>query len=321
VQRRLRDTPGVTVLIYEQTCAAEKRRRRKKQELADPPKRLFINDAVCEGCGDCGVQSNCVAVLPHETPLGRKRHIDQSACNKDYRCAKGFCPSFVGVTGGRPRKHSGLLDARRDTFLQRVQALPLPAAHEVDRPLRPAGHRRRRHRRGDGRRAGHDGRAPAGPQRQRARLHGLCAEGRRGAVLRAPGPPTPADLHPVRIDAQQADAVLACDLVVAASPDALQTVRHGRTRILANEHPIPVADSVRKPDAELHSAELLAKLHFAAGADRVQTFDAQALAQDFLGDTVAANVVALGCAWQRAWCRCHWPRCNARSSSTAWRCR
>jgi indolepyruvate ferredoxin oxidoreductase len=106
-------------------------------------------------------------------------------------------------------------------------------------------------------------------------------------------------LHQVRIDAQQADAVLACDLVVAASPDALQTVRHGRTRILANTHGIPVAESVRKPDADLHAADLLAKLHFAAGADRVQTFDAQALAQDFLGDTLTANIVALGFAWQR----------------------
>jgi indolepyruvate ferredoxin oxidoreductase len=97
VQRRLREMAGVTVLIYEQTCAAEKRRRRKKGELADPPKRLFINDAVCEGCGDCTVQSNCVAVLPQETPMGRKRKIDQTSCNKDYSCAKGFCPSFVGV--------------------------------------------------------------------------------------------------------------------------------------------------------------------------------------------------------------------------------
>ncbi len=298
VQRRLRDTPGVTVLIYEQTCAAEKRRRRKKQELADPPKRLFINDAVCEGCGDCGVQSNCVAVLPHETPLGRKRHIDQSACNKDYRCAKGFCPSFVGVTGGRPRRHSGLLDAHRDTFMQRVRTLPPPPAHEWTGPydLLVTG-------------VGGTGVVTVGALvTMAAHLQGHSASvldfmgfaQKGGAVLSFVRlARDAADLHPVRIDAQQADAVLACDLVVAASPDALLTVRHGRSRILANEHPIPVADSVRKPDTELHSAELLAKLHFAAGADRVQTFDAQALAQDFLGDTVAANVVALGCAWQQ----------------------
>jgi indolepyruvate ferredoxin oxidoreductase len=129
VQRRLREVPGVTVLIYEQTCAAEKRRRRKKGELVDPPKRLLINEAVCEGCGDCTVQSNCVAVLPVETALGRKRKIDQTACNKDYSCEKGFCPSFVGVTGGKLRKKSGALSAGKEAFLARVAALPLPDVH------------------------------------------------------------------------------------------------------------------------------------------------------------------------------------------------
>ena len=134
MQRRLREMPGVTVLIYEQTCAAEKRRRRKKGELADPAKRLFINEAVCEGCGDCGVQSNCVAVLPHETPFGRKRKIDQTSCNKDYSCAKGFCPSFVGVSGGRLRKKSGALAAGTDAFLQHVARCRVPPPMSGPRP-------------------------------------------------------------------------------------------------------------------------------------------------------------------------------------------
>jgi indolepyruvate ferredoxin oxidoreductase len=103
IQRELRQIEGVSILIYDQTCAAEKRRRRKKKEFPDPDKRLFINDAVCEGCGDCGVQSNCTSILPLETSTGRKRTIDQSSCNKDYSCVNGFCPSFVTVKGGKPR--------------------------------------------------------------------------------------------------------------------------------------------------------------------------------------------------------------------------
>src|SRR5690606_6068190 len=104
VQKELRDTPGVTVLLYDQTCAAEKRRRRKRGRYPDPPKRVFINELVCEGCGDCSVQSNCVSVVPVETEFGRKRAIDQSSCNKDFSCVNGFCPSFVTVHGGSIRK-------------------------------------------------------------------------------------------------------------------------------------------------------------------------------------------------------------------------
>src|SRR6185295_3435705 len=104
LQRKLRDTKGVSAILYAQPCAAEKRRRRKRKELVDPPKRVVINEEVCEGCGDCGVQSNCVSILPLETPLGRKRKIDQNSCNKDYSCVKGFCPSFVTVEGGTLRK-------------------------------------------------------------------------------------------------------------------------------------------------------------------------------------------------------------------------
>jgi indolepyruvate ferredoxin oxidoreductase len=298
VQRRLRETPGVTVLIYEQTCAAEKRRRRKKGELAEPAERLFINERVCEGCGDCGVQSNCVAVLPHETAFGRKRRIDQTACNKDYSCAKGFCPSFVSVSGGRPRRHSGILDRSHAVFEAEVAALPLPAAWDWTGPydLLVTG-------------VGGTGVVTIGA------LIAMAAhlDGRSASVLDFMGfaqkggsvlafvrlADRPERLNQVRIDAQQADAILACDLVVAASPEALQTVRRGRTRILANRHGTPVAESVRNPDADLRAADLLDKLTFAAGAGRVETFDAQQLALDFLGNTVNANVIALGWAWQR----------------------
>ncbi len=326
VQRELREVAGVTVLIYEQTCAAEKRRRRKQGKLPEPPKRLFIHDAVCEGCGDCTVQSNCVAVLPHETPQGRKRRIDQTACNKDYSCAKGFCPSFVGVTGATLKKRSGVLQVSprsqgtataprggaplsserpcdsgafaSTAFDARVAALPQPVAHAWTGPwdLLVTG-------------VGGTGVVTVGAVIAMA----AHLQGHRASVLDFMGfaqkggsvlsfvrlADTPERLNQVRIDTQQADALLACDLVVGASPDALQTVRHGRTRILANTHPVPVAESLRHPDASLQVPALLEKMRFAAGTERVETFDAQALAEEFLGDTVSSNILALGWAWQR----------------------
>ncbi|GAB3648253.1 indolepyruvate ferredoxin oxidoreductase family protein [Ramlibacter alkalitolerans] len=298
VQRELREIPGVTVLIYEQTCAAEKRRRRKKGELVDPARRLFINDRVCEGCGDCSVQSNCVAVQPLETPLGRKRRIDQSSCNKDYSCAKGFCPSFVGVLGGQPRKRAGVLGDGATHFMEQVEALPLPAPHTWSAPydLLVTG-------------VGGTGVVTIGA------LVAMAAhlEGKSASVLDFMGfaqkggsvlsfvrfADLPSRLNQVRIDTQQADALLACDLVVGASPEALATVRQGRTRVLANTHEVPVAESLRNPDASLKVPQLLDKLRFAAGADRVETLDAQALAEAFLGDAIFSNIIALGSAWQR----------------------
>ncbi len=298
VQRRLREMQGVTVLIYEQTCAAEKRRRRKKGELVEPTRRLFINDRVCEGCGDCSVQSNCVAVLPIETPLGRKRKIDQSACNKDYSCAKGFCPSFVGVLGGQPRKKAGALARRANDVARLVDSLPRPAPHEWTGPydLLFTG-------------VGGTGIVTVGA------LTAMAAhlEGKSASVLDFMGfaqkggsvlafvrmADTPARLNQVRIDTQQADALVACDAVVGASAEALQTVRHGRTRVLVNTHELPVAESLRNPDAQMKIPQLVEKLRFAAGDDRVETLDAQGLAEALLGDSILANMLALGYAWQR----------------------
>jgi indolepyruvate ferredoxin oxidoreductase len=299
VQRRLREMKGVTVLVYEQTCAAEKRRRRKKGELVDPARRLFINTQVCEGCGDCTVQSNCVAVLPIETPLGRKRKIDQSSCNKDYSCAQGFCPSFVGVVGGTLKKRPGVLagpGAAR--FATLVAKLPRPAPHAWTGPydLLVTG-------------VGGTGVITVGTViAMAAHLEGHSASvldftgfaQKGGSVLSFVRlAQDKAALNQVRIDAQQADAVLACDIVVAASADALQSVRRGRTRVLANTHEIPVAESLSNPDASLKVDALLEKIAFAAGAGQVETMDAQMLAEDFLGDSIVSNILAMGYAWQR----------------------
>jgi indolepyruvate ferredoxin oxidoreductase len=297
VQRRLREIAGVTILIYEQTCAAELRRRRKKGQLPDPSRRLFINEQVCEGCGDCSVQSNCIAVLPVETELGRKRKIDQSACNKDYSCAKGFCPSFVGVLGGQLRRKVGALEGGLDEFIRHIDALPRPAAHAWTGPydLLVTG-------------VGGTGVVTVGALiAMAAHLEGKSASvldfmgfaQKGGAVLSFVRlADIPSRLNQVRIDAQQADAILACDLVVAASADALQTVRRGRTRIVANTHEIPVAESLHNPDASLRKPQLVEKLRFASGAERLDTLDAQALSESFLGDSIASNVVCLGYAWQ-----------------------
>jgi indolepyruvate ferredoxin oxidoreductase len=243
------------------------------------------------------VQSNCVAVLPLETELGRKRKIDQSACNKDYSCAKGFCPSFVGVLGAQPRKKVGALAGDVDEFLRHLETLPRPTPHSWTGPydLLVTG-------------VGGTGVVTVGALiAMAAHLEGKSASildfmgfaQKGGAVLSFVRlADIPSRLNQVRIDAQQADAVLACDVVVAASPDALQTVRRGRTRIVANTHEIPVAESLHNPDATLRQPQLLEKLRFASGAQQLETLDAQALAESFLGDTIASNMVCLGYAWQ-----------------------
>ncbi|CAG4887726.1 indolepyruvate ferredoxin oxidoreductase family protein [Paraburkholderia gardini] len=305
VQRALRDIDGVTVLIYDQTCAAEKRRRRKKGEFPDPDKRLFINEAVCEGCGDCGVQSNCLSVEPLETTLGRKRRIDQSSCNKDYSCVNGFCPSFVTVVGGKLKKAAGnAFDPA--ALARRVDALPIPATHLDAAPydILVTG-------------VGGTGVVTVGALiSMAAHLEGKSASvldfmgfaQKGGAVLSFVRFAARDEwLNQVRIDTQQADVLLACDMVVGASSDALQTVRHGRTRIVVNTHAIPNATFVQNPDANLHTDALIDKMRHAAGGSKeaspgveeyLSMCDAQLLAGRFLGDTIGANILMLGFAWQ-----------------------
>ena len=297
VQRELREIAGVTVLIYDQTCAAEKRRRRKKNAFPDPPQRVFINEAVCEGCGDCGVQSNCLAVIPVETDWGRKRQIDQTACNKDFSCINGFCPSFVTVHGAAVRKREGSAFTS-DDLAREIAMITSPPAWHWTGPfdLLVTG-------------VGGTGVVTVGAlvamaahleSKQASVLDftGFAQKG--GAVLSYIRIALTADaLNQVRIDTQQADCLLACDLVVGASNDALQTVKRERTAIIANTHTLATANFVLDPHATLHAPALLAKMRYAAGDDLVTTIDAQAIAERLLGDTMPANIVMLGFCWQR----------------------
>jgi indolepyruvate ferredoxin oxidoreductase len=296
VQRELRAIEGVTCLIYDQTCAAEKRRRRKKGEYPDPDRRIFINAEVCEGCGDCGTQSNCLSVLPLETPFGRKRQIEQSSCNKDYSCVRGFCPSFVSVEGGTLRKRVARLG--REQLDALIADLPVPGARLDEAPydMLITG-------------VGGTGVVTVGALVSiAAHLDGMASSQldfmgfaqKGGAVLaHIRWAPRPELLNQVRIDTQQADLVLACDLVVGASADALQTVRRGRTRIIASSHRHPTDRFVRDADANLHAEALVAKLAHAAGDDALETIDAYDLALRLLGDSIGANLLLLGYAWQR----------------------
>ncbi|WP_422802390.1 indolepyruvate ferredoxin oxidoreductase family protein [Telluria beijingensis] len=301
IQRMLREVAGVTVLVYDQTCAAEKRRRRKKNKpgktvFPDPARRMVINPAVCEGCGDCGVQSNCLSILPLETEFGRKRQIEQSSCNKDYSCVEGFCPSFVSVLGGALRKPASVALSLAD--LERaLAAYPEPRPQALAKPFEilVAG-------------VGGTGVVTVGALiTMAAHLEGKGASTldfmgfaqKGGAVLsHVRVAQSPARLNQVRIDLRQADAVFACDLVVAAMPDSLSVMREGHTVVVANDREIPTADFTRERDATINKEGLLEKLGMAAGADRLRRLDAHETAARFLGDPIGGNILLMGYAWQ-----------------------
>ncbi len=297
VQRELREVPGLTVLIYDQTCAAEKRRRRKRGAFPDPAKRIFINDAVCEGCGDCSEKSNCVAVKPLETEFGRKRTIDQSSCNKDYSCIKGFCPSFVTVHGGELRRLETQHRQLR-SIAEHIAALPPPAPKPLGEPhnILIAG-------------IGGTGVITIGA------LLGMAAhiEGKGCSVLDFTGlaqkngavlshvriAPEAEDLHAVRVAAGGADLVLGCDMVVAASPTALARIEHGVTRCVVNSDYQPTAAFVTNPDIDFETAALTKAIRNAAGDANADFVDATGLATALLGDSIAGNLFLLGYAVQK----------------------
>ena len=266
--------------------------RRKRGKMADPKRFVVINDLVCEGCGDCGVASNCVAVVPLETELGRKRAIDQSACNKDFSCIKGFCPSFVTVHGGRPRRGQGVTAAAGDWPVP-----PEPAPPSLERPydIVVAG-------------IGGTGVVTIGA------LLGMAAhlEGKGVSVLDMTGlaqkfgavvshvriAPDPDDIQTVRIPAGEADLLLGCDLVVAAGFEALSKVDSERAHAVVNAHEAMTAQFIHDRDLRFEAAGLKRAIADAVGADKARFVDATRLATALCGDAIASNLFMLGYACQ-----------------------
>ncbi len=289
VQKELAGLSGVSVLIYDQTCAAEKRRRRKRGLYPDPDQRVVINELVCEGCGDCGVQSNCVAIVPVETEYGRKRAIDQSVCNKDFSCIKGFCPSFVTVHGAVQKKGEPL------TGDEAVLPMPRLPALVGDYSILITG-------------VGGTGVITIGA------LLAMAAhvEGKAAAVIDMAGlaqkggpvtshvriAPSSDRINAIRVAAGGADLVLGCDMVVAGSARALAAIDPGHTAVFVNTHETYPGAFTHNPDYSLPTRRIIQAITARAGAERSRFVQATEIATALTGDAIATNMFMLGLAWQ-----------------------
>ena len=304
VQRELREVKGVSAIIYDQTCASEKRRRRKRNEYPDPAKRAVINDAVCEGCGDCSVKSNCLSVEPLETEFGRKRQINQSSCNKDFSCVNGFCPSFITVEGGQLKKpkKAAVKDASGAAVsaLARASALPQPAMPVLDQTfgvlvtgiggtgvitvgqiLAMAAH-------------------VAGKACSVLDMSGLAQKG--GPVMSHVRLAASDDqIHSTRVGTGGADLLIGCDVIVAASKDAVARMGQGRTHAVVNATLAPTAAFVKNPDWEYPDTKAADTIRKACGDEAVAAIDAGKIATALMGDSIATNMFMLGYAFQRGW--------------------
>jgi len=293
VQEDIKKWPGTSVLIYDQTCAAEKRRRRKRGLLEDPDKRIFINERVCEGCGDCSIKSNCLSVQPIETALGRKRKIDQSSCNKDYSCANGFCPSFVSVQGGKLKKTHP--SAKAEGLME---DFPDPIQPNLDKPysIFLTG-------------VGGTGVITVGAILGMAAhleekgcsivdMAGLAQKG--GAVvshIRLAQKPT--DIHATRVYMGEADLIFGCDIVVTGGPETLNKIKRGKTNVIVNENQTITGHFINNPDYNFHHEALKKDIIEASGKDKVNFIDANRLATHLLGDAIATNMFMVGYAYQK----------------------
>jgi indolepyruvate ferredoxin oxidoreductase len=290
VEKELAALNGVTLLIYDQTCAAEKRRRRKRGLFPDPDKRAFINAAVCEGCGDCGVKSNCVAILPLETEFGRKRQIDQSACNKDFSCVEGFCPSFVTLYGAKPRRikqsASSLPPIPEPSVVQLgerpysiiVNGVGGTGVVTVSAVLAQAAHM-------------------AGLQFGAIDMTGMAQKG--GAVachIQIAG--SSGAIHAIRVSSGGADLVLGGDLVVTASSKILDTLNADTSAVVCSTYEMITGDFARKPNLIVPGAELKAAILSRVRREAFHTVDAHDYAARLFGDTIMANMFLVGYAYQ-----------------------
>jgi indolepyruvate ferredoxin oxidoreductase len=298
IQRTLREVRGCTVIIYDQTCATEKRRRRKRGTMVDPALRVLINPAVCEGCGDCSVQSNCISVEPLETEFGRKRTINQSTCNKDTSCLKGFCPSFVSVTGGALKKSA----SRAITLPQ--GSLPEPQIQTLTQPwgIVVAG-------------VGGTGVITIGQLLgMAAHIEGKGVVTQDSAGLAQKGGATWAHVHlaeqqedicTTRVGMAAADLILGCDPIVTAGKETLQRMMNGRTHVALNGHSTPTAAFVKDGGWRNPSEDCVADVAQTVGAQNnpelLGVFDANLVATQLLSDSIFINPMVLGYAWQKGW--------------------
>ncbi len=294
IQRELREIKGCSVLIYDQTCATEKRRRRKRGLLATPDKTVVINEAVCEGCGDCSVKSNCLSVEPVETPFGRKRRINQSTCNKDYSCVNGFCPSFVTIEGGKLKKPK----KEKKGDLSNQPPLPEPVLPQADSAwgIVVGG-------------VGGTGVITIGS------LLGMAAHlDGKGVVTQDAGglaqkggatwshiqiANTPEAIFTTKVDTAKADLVIGCDSIVAAHKYTLAVMQPGRTFVALNTHGTPTAAFVTNPDWQFPGGNCESAVVAAVGEALVGRFDAEQVAMQLLGDSIYTNPLLLGFAWQK----------------------
>ena len=300
IQHEMREIKGTTVIIYDQTCATEKRRRRKRGTMVDPAVRVMINEAVCEGCGDCGVQSNCLSVEPLETDLGRKRTINQSTCNKDTSCLKGFCPSFVTIEGGQLKKKA----ATQATSPAALGELPEPALPALQQPwgMVVAG-------------VGGTGVITIGQLLgMAAHMEGKGIVTQDSAGLAQKGGATWShvlvaqdqnDIRTTRVGTATADLIVGCDPIVTASKETMLRMRAGRTHVAMNASSTPTAAFVKNGDWQNPAAQCVAEIAAQVGQEHLGSFDAETLAKQLMGDTIYINPMVLGYAWQKGWIPLH----------------